>query len=857
MSRPWIVLKYGGTSVRTAARWEGIAARARRLRPEHRVWIVVSALAGTTDRLERLVGAAREGGPAGDLETLREEHRDLARAAGLDETAAAAADAVWEDVERRLEGIRLTGEAPPRLRARILAAGELASSRLGREILDRHALGAAWADAGSLLTSEPRDRDTDAARYLEARVRPVRDPARAEAAVGGRDLVICPGFLARTPEGETCLLGRGGSDTSAALLAALLEAAWLEIWTDVHGMFTADPGEIPTARLIRRIGYREAKELAALGAKVLHPRCLEPAAEAGFPVLVRCTEDPEGPGTRIEASGEEHPVVTAVTCRRGITLLTLSTLAMWETPGFLAGLFREFEDLGISVDLVATSQAAVTLTLDRVPDGVEGRPFTELLTRLQRQGRVRVLHPCAVVSIVGRRIRAALREIGSAMEVFQERPVHLISDSAEDLNLSFVVDERDAGPLVGRLHSRLFAAEGGDPRLGPTWTVLRGQAPPAGPAPWWWEEAAALRELVADGRARYVYHPPAVAAGARRLRDGLPSVDALYYSVKANPHPAILEAVAGEGIGLECVSFAEVARVRQVLGDGVPILFTPNFCPLQEYAAALEAGAEVVIDGAGVLAQAPEIFAGRAVGLRVDPGFSLGHDSKVRTAGSYAKFGQPLGDAAAVGEAARRHGVRIVGLHAHIGSGILREEAWAEIGRALASVLPAFPDAAWIDLGGGLGVPEQPGQPPLDLDAVERSLAALRRTLGIPLRLEPGRYLVSEAGVLLAPVTQVRAKGGVHFAGVATGMNSLLRPALYGAWHTIHNLSRLGETPERYWQIVGPICESGDVLGRDRWLPDPEPGDVMLIENAGAYGAVMSSRYNLRDPATEVVLGPS
>ena len=115
--------------------------------------------------------------------------------------------------------------------------------------------------------------------------------------------------------------------------------------------------------------------------------------------------------------------------------------------------------------------------------------------------------------------------------------------------------------------------------------------------------------------------------------------------------------------------------------------------------------------------------------------------------------------------------------------------------------------------------------------------------------MEPGRYLVSEAGVLLAPVTQVREKSGARFVGVATGMNSLLRPALYGAWHSIHNLTRLGQPAKDYWHVVGPICETGDVLGRDRLLPPTEPGDVLLIENCGAYGAVMSSHYNLRPPA--------
>jgi diaminopimelate decarboxylase/aspartate kinase len=855
VSRPWIVLKYGGTSVKTASRWEGIAAHARELLPEHRVWIVVSALSGTTDRLEGMIRDARNGAAAGPaLAALAAEHRALAAAGAPGDDLLSEVEALWPTVDGWIEGIRLTGEAPPRLRARILASGELAASRLGAAILRQHGLPAAWADTSALLISEPRERDTEEGRFLDARVRVSRDPESADSLIGGAGLVVSPGFIARTRQGETCLLGRGGSDTSASLVAALLGAEALEIWTDVHGMFTANPEEIPTARLIRRIGYREAQELAAMGAKVLHPRCLVPAAETGFPVVIRCTQDPGAEGTRIEASGDEHPVVTAVTCRRGMTLITLSTLAMWETPGFLARAFSLFEDLGISVDLVATSQAAVTLTLDKVPEGVDGRPFAELLERLERLGAVRFLHPCAVVSIVGRRIRAALGEIGSAMEVFQERPVHLISDSAEDLNLSFVVDEQDAAPMVAKLHARLFPSEGGDPRLGPTWTVLgRGRPPAPAPRAWWHAKTEALVSLVADGRARYVYHLPTLRENARRLRRGLPSVDAFYYSVKANAHPAVLEAVAGEGFGLECVSLPEVERVREVLGDAVPVLFTPNFCPLDEYAAALAAGAEVVIDGPDVLDQGASLFAGAEVGLRVDPGFGKGHDTKVRTAGAHAKFGHPLELAGQVAAAAERHRVRVIGIHAHIGSGILDPLAWVQTGTALAAVLPDFPHVRWLDLGGGLGVPDRPGQPGLALDAVERSLGAFRAALGLPIRLEPGRYLVSDAGVLVAPVTQVRTKGGVHFAGLATGMNSLIRPALYGAWHTIHNLSRDGE-PSRYWQIVGPICETADILGRDRWLPDPRPGDVLLVENAGAYGAVMGSRYNLREPAAEHIL---
>lgn len=852
----WIVLKFGGTSVATAERWSRIAERVHALLPAHRVWIVASALAGVSNLLEQAVLEASAGKVPAAVQPIREAHERLAAELELAPAAFGPVDELLKNLEAWLTGIRLTAEAPPRLVARIMALGELASTRLGVPALARHGLDARWVDARELLVSAPHPRESEHQRYLEAQIPTRSNPELGQQAAGGSRVVLTQGFIAQTPDGETCLLGRGGSDTSAALFAALLRAKELEIWTDVPGLFTADPRLVPTARLIRGVGFREAQELAAMGAKVLHPRCLDPVASAGIPLSVHSTADPAQEGTRIEASAKEHPAVTAVTCRTGVTLLSLSTLAMWSAPGFLVRLFAPFEELGISIDLIATSQSAISLTLDRLPGGIKGAPFARLLERLEPISQVKVVHPCAVVSIVGRRIRAVLHELGPAMAVFQERPVHLVSDSAEDLNLSFVVDEQDAQALVVRLHERLFSAQGGDPQLGPTWEVLAGR--PANEhdrQPWWRRERERLLELVRDGRARYVYHLPTVADRARRLARTVRSADRWYYSLKANPHRRIMEQVVAEGFGLECVSAAEVLWARELIGAQVPLLFTPNFCPPEEYRAALAAGAEVVLDGPEPLERDPALFRGVGIGLRVDPGRGMGHHEKVRTAGVQAKFGHPLEDMETVRAAAERARARIVGLHAHIGSGILEPETWAATGGALSSLLRRFPDVEWLDLGGGLGVPERPGQSELDLEAMERSLAILKQGLrGTALRFEPGRYLVSEAGVLIAPVTQVRRKGGVNFVGLATGMNSLIRPALYGAWHGIHNLTRLDERPTGYWHVVGPICETADVLGRDRLLPANQPGDVVLIENAGAYGAVMASRYNLREQAEEVVL---
>lgn len=852
----WIVLKYGGTSVASATNWSGIADRVRALREGHRVWITASALAGVSNLLERAIDEAVHGGSTGAFTSIRAQHEHLASDVGI--PLPEQVGELLGDLERLLEGIRLTGEASDRLRARVMSFGELASTHLGVGILGRHGVDACWVDARDVLRAQ---RPALGATHLRATVPVVQEPGRVEPLVGDARVVLTQGFIGRAPDGATVLLGRGGSDTSASLFGALLAADRVEIWTDVHGMFTSNPREIPTARLLRRLDYREAQELAAMGARVLHPRCLPPVAAHGIPLSIRNTEAPDAPWTSIEPDTSDDAVVTAVVRRTGVTLLTLSTLAMWETPGFLASVFVPFAETGISVDLVATSQSAVTVTLDHIPGGVAGTPFAKLVDTLGELGEVSVVHPCAVVSIVGRRIRAVLHELGGALQVFREHDVHLVSESSEDLNLSFVVDEADAPRLVQRLHGVLFPPQGDDPRLGPSWEQLRGASGLADPAverPRWWEaERGRLHHLCPEGEARYAYDLRVVRRQAEALRTGLTQVGRLYYAMKANPHARVLETLAGEGFGMECVSIGEVRRVRQVLGAEVPILFTPNFCPVGEYDEALQLGAEVTIDGPDLLTLAPDVFRGSEVAVRVDPGGGAGHHEKVVTAGAHAKFGHPVRELQTVLAAADALGTRIVGLHAHVGSGILTPDNWRRTGAVLAEAARDLADLRWIDLGGGLGVVERPAQRPLDLAAVDARLGTLRPLLaeGVELRMEPGRYLVSEAGVLLARVTQVRDKGGVRFVGLATGMNSLLRPALYGAWHGIHNLTRLEASSTGYAHVVGPICETGDILGRDRLLPETRPGDLMVIENAGAYGRAMSSHYNERAPAEVVVIG--
>jgi bifunctional diaminopimelate decarboxylase / aspartate kinase len=348
-----------------------------------------------------------------------------------------------------------------------------------------------------------------------------------------------------------------------------------------------------------------------------------------------------------------------------------------------------------------------------------------------------------------------------------------------------------------------------------------------------------------------------VARAAARALRALGSLARVHYSVKANPHPQLLCALHAEGIEFECVSQGEVERVLHLFPqrERQRILYTPNFAPRHEYAWALAAGVTVTVDNAYALTAWPQLFAGREIFLRVDTGVGRGHHTHVRTAGSRSKFGVPLAELPEFARTAEKAGAQVIGLEAHVGSGIFDATSWEHTARLLAGAARSLPEVSVIDVGGGLGVPERPDQPGVDLGRLDALLQAVRAEHpGLEVWLEPGRYLVAAAGVLLARVTQLKQKGGLRFVGVATGMNSLIRPALYGSYHEIANLTRIEEPATELVNIVGPICESADVLGHDRLLPVTQAGDVLLIANSGAYGHAMSSHYNLRSPATELIL---
>ncbi|MDP9013248.1 MAG: bifunctional aspartate kinase/diaminopimelate decarboxylase [Pseudomonadota bacterium] len=858
-SEHWVVLKFGGTSVSSAANWHNIAGVLReRMAAKLRPVVVHSALSGVTDRLEALLSAALAGGHVAVLGQIDRVHRDLAQQLSITPNAQFAA--FMGDLERMADAIAETRELGDRVRARVMAMGELLATSLGASFLNAQGIDTAWVDARLFLRAERRHGSNEKAGLLSATCDFAPD-ALLQARWRGLDrVVLTQGFIAANEDGDTVLLGRGGSDTSGSYFAAKLAAVRLEIWTDVPGLFSANPRLVPTARLLRALHYDEAQEIASNGAKVLHPRCVLPVRQYKIPLHVYATQAPGLQGTVVSASvADSAAQVKAIAIKKGITLISMESPGMWHQVGFLADAFQIFKQQGLSVDLVSTSETNVTVSLDPAANTLDPSALARLSAALGELCRVEILGPCASLSLLGHNIRGILHELGGAFELFQDHKIYLVTQAANDLNFTFVIDESQGDRLVHQLHERLIQSIGSDKVLGPTWQQLFALQPSAAAAVNWWEQPHKRRRLCEIAKresAAFVYDMATLDAAIAQVKR-VGSVARWAYAMKANWHPDILRRVYAAGLLLECVSQGEIEHAFGAVPDLAPqrVLFTPNFAPRAEYEFGLAAGVRVTLDNLYPLKMWPELFRDQEIFLRIDPGFGRGHHQHVRTAGSHSKFGVPIAEADEFAALVRSAGARVVGLHAHTGSGIFDVTNWTETGTLLAELVKRFPEVRTIDLGGGMGVPEQLGQAEIDLAALDSGVAALK--LKFPMLqfwMEPGRFLVAKAGVLVAVVTQLKGKGDVRYVGIATGMNSLIRPALYGSHHDIRNLTRLDQPMSRRVNVVGPICETADQLGADRWLPPTEEGDVLLIATCGAYGYAMASNYNLRPPASEFVI---
>ncbi len=449
-----IVIKFGGTSVGDAERVANaidIVSERRHLQPI----VVVSALAGVTNELVAASEAARACQPERVSEivsAVRQRHEDVAiqlvqQKIDFFESFTRQLDKQIDQIHTILRGIALLGEITARARDKVVAIGEKLSSVLFAYSLMMRALPGEHVDSEEVVITD--------SKFGEAT--PLMEETRQAAQrvlipLIERSLIpVMGGFIGRTRDGATTTLGRGGSDYSAAIVGAAVGAKEIQIWTDVDGMMTCDPRLIPGARVIDRISYVEAAELAWFGAKVLHPRTIAPAVEQKIPVRVLNTHNVNSPGTVVmedDPGHEQGP--RAIAIKRGVTVVHMTSNKMLGAHGFLARLFAIFETLEVSVDLITTSEVSVSVTID------EKHNLPQLIEKLEPVADVEVIENQCIVAIVGRNLMRDSAVGARIFEALRGVRISMFSMGTSGLNLSIVVHPDDADRAVKAVHAALF-----------------------------------------------------------------------------------------------------------------------------------------------------------------------------------------------------------------------------------------------------------------------------------------------------------------------------------------------------------------------------------------------------------------
>jgi bifunctional diaminopimelate decarboxylase / aspartate kinase len=462
----YIVAKFGGTSVATLAGWTTIREVVLAHRAAGRRTILVcSAVAGVTNRLTAAADRVAAGeDPASLLLEIRALHGELGAALEVDAEALLAAD------ERRLgELCRPTEMLAPSVRAEILAQGELMSTRLGAAWLARCGVDAVRLDARTLLRSIGDSKRDE--RYLSATCAPARGELVSALDKVDAAVIVTQGFIAANDAGETVVLGRGGSDTSGAYFAAASAADALEIWTDVPGMFSADPRHMQEARLLRRMSFREAEAAGALGAKVLHPRAIEPMRHAGIPIRIRWTAHPEIEGTAITRRRSPRGAKVIVS-RRDLALVTMWRSSSWQPIGFMARVAARFHTFGLSMDLIASSPSEIRVTIDLAAFPTARADLARLCADLEEVCRPRVISNVSCVSVVGAGISERMLAGWPRFAPIATTAVHLVTHAANGDHVSFVVDPHAEGELVAAAHAELLTRSGDESTFGASWSEL-------------------------------------------------------------------------------------------------------------------------------------------------------------------------------------------------------------------------------------------------------------------------------------------------------------------------------------------------------------------------------------------------
>lgn len=451
-----IVMKFGGTSLEDACAFARVLEIAKAQSAEHTPVVVVSAMSRVTDALLESVGRAAEGRVTEAAELLREHferYLSVGRTHLSTETLAsieASVDEARSEITELLQSVAAQTMPRPQLQDAIVSYGERLSATLLAAVLSDAGLSAADIDARRLIVTtddygraEPLMKETG--QQTRAELRPL-----LEASI----IPVLGGFIGATQDGRTTTLGRGGSDYTAALIGAALQAQEIQIWTDVSGVLTADPRLIKEARTIPRMSYTEAAELAYFGAKVLHPKTIQPAVERFIPVRICNSRAPHEAGTLVCSETQTSPqTVKAIAHKTGVTTVQITSARMLGAYGFLNAIFDVFNRHRTVVDVVTTSEVSVSLSLD------DTSTLAAIINDLQPLGTVEVERKRAIICVVGEGLRGTPGIAARIFSCLTDINVSLISQGASSINLTFVIEEKNLGEAVSRLHQSFFKLE--------------------------------------------------------------------------------------------------------------------------------------------------------------------------------------------------------------------------------------------------------------------------------------------------------------------------------------------------------------------------------------------------------------
>lgn len=448
-----IVMKFGGTSVANSDAVTRVISTVRGRLDEKPV-VVVSALSKVTDLLYKISDEAARRNRSGAMELLgqlRSRHLDLAGELMPDDpvqcgTAKEKVNEICDALTSFVDAVCAVGELSPRSKAIIISNGEYLSSNVICCAMNASGIRTNYIDARRMIVTDDNylkgDPDMDAISS--------RAPGVVLGAYEYADAVITQGFVSATAGGEPTVLGRGGSDYSASLIGMAIDATRIEIWTDVDGVRTADPRRVENTKCLDKISFEEAAEMAHFGAKVLHPLTIEPAVRKNIPIYVLNSMNPEGKGTAILQSSFIEDGVKSVSCKENILVINIFSTKMINTSGFLKKVFAIFSEFKVSVDLISTSEANISVTVDATQD------ITGVVSALSEFADVYVDSDKSQVSVIGKNIVNLKGLLEQTFAPLRDCKIYMISQGASYVNISFVVDRDTLTDVVRQIHKYLF-----------------------------------------------------------------------------------------------------------------------------------------------------------------------------------------------------------------------------------------------------------------------------------------------------------------------------------------------------------------------------------------------------------------